>query len=298
MMESFPNPLAHVIGIVEWSLADTSLNSLPSCNVGDRLRQHCGDVTQNIQNHYTDDEISTLEFTSDKLLTQPPQPLCLNCSDLDPAILSTAHPDDPRASPVSSNLSPKEPSFLSRLSDSSAHWIWHCNDTLDCTLCDFMTHCYFLVEGIQIPEGPCSILERTWKAQLRVEESSGAHATLLISDYPSSSKSSSLYPPGCYLDISAGTPSSSLTPRVSLIEPFFSSISSVNTLMEKCRVEHVLCMNPIRRSDRKLTQLHVIDCISRQVVPAPTSCQFVALSYVWGTSVKPRPLLDGAAKLP
>jgi hypothetical protein len=56
-------------------------------------------------------------------------------------------------------------------------------------------------------------------------------------------------------------------------------------------------MIPMRRSDRKLTQLHVIDCISRQVVPAPISCQFVALSYVWGTSVKLRPL-DGAAKLP
>jgi len=67
--------------------------------------------------------------------------------------------------------------------------------------------------------------------------------------------------------------------------------------MEKCRAEHGLCIIPMRGSDRKLTQLHVIDCISRQVVPAPTSCQFVALSYVWGTSVKPRPL-DGAAKLP
>jgi hypothetical protein len=94
-----------------------------------------------------------------------------------------------------------------------------------------MTHCYFLVEGIKIPDGPCSILDRTWKPKLAIEEPGGAYATLLISDYTLSSKSSSLYPPGCYLDIAAGTPPSGLTPRVSLIESFFSSINSVTALI-------------------------------------------------------------------
>lgn len=249
-----------------------------------------------MQNYSADGEILALVSSSDKPLAQRAQPLCLNCSDLDLGMLSTAPADDSRASPVSSKGPPNERSFVSRKSDSFTHWIWDCNDTLDCILCDFMTHCYFLVEGIKIPDGPCSILERTWKPKLAIEEPGGAYATLLISGYTFSSKSSSLYP-GCYLDIAAGTPPPGLTPRVSLIEPFFSSIKSVTALVEKCRAEHRLCMIPMRRSDQKLTQLHVIDCIDRQVVPAPTSCQFVALSYVWGTSVKPRPL-DGAAKLP
>jgi len=205
--------------------------------------------------------------------------------------------DDPRASLVSSKGSPKKSSFFSKKSDGFTHWIWDCNDNLDCSLCDFMTHCYFLVAGIKIPDGPFSILERTWKPKLEIKELGGTYATLSISDYTLSSKSSSLYPPGCYLDIAAGSPLSDLTPRVSLIEPFFSSMNSITTLMEKCRAEHGRYMTPIRRSDRKLTQLHVIDCISRQVVLALTSCQFVALSYVRGTSVKPRPL-DGAAKFP
>ena len=248
-----------------------------------------------MQNYYAEGGIPTLESRSDKVLTPPAEPLCLNCSDLDLRLLSTAH--DPRAGLVSSKGSPKERSFVSRKSDSSTHWIWDCNDTLDCILCDFMTHCYFLVGGIKIPDGPCSILERTWKPKLEIEEPGGAYATLRISDYTSSFKWSSLYPPGCYLDIAAGTPPSGLTPRVSLIEPFFSSLNSATALMEKCRAEHRLCMIPMRGSNRKLTRLQVIDCISRQVIPAPTSCQFVALSYVWGTSVKPSPL-DGTVKFP
>jgi len=248
-----------------------------------------------MQNYYAEGGIPTLESRSDKVLTPPAEPLCLNCSDLDLRLLSTAH--DPRAGLVSSKGSPKERSFVSRKSDSSTHWIWDCNDTLDCILCDFMTHCHFLVEGIKVPVGPCSILERTWKPKLEIEEPGGAYATLRISDYTSSFKWSSLYPPGCYLDIAAGTPPSGLTPRVSLIEPFFSSLNSATALMEKCRAEHRLCMIPMRGSNRKLTRLQVIDCISRQVIPAPTSCQFVALSYVWGTSLKPS-RLDGAVKLP
>ncbi|KAE8443571.1 hypothetical protein EG329_001733 [Mollisiaceae sp. DMI_Dod_QoI] len=250
-----------------------------------------------MQNYYADDGILALESSSDKLLTQPAQSLCLNCSDLNLGMLSTAPPDDPRRSRDSSKESPKERSFVSRKSDSFTHWVWDFNDTLDCILCDFMTHCYFLVEGIKIPDGPCSILERAWQPKLAIEQPGGAYATLSISDYTSSFKSSSLYPPGRYLDIAAGTPPPGLTPRVSLIEPFFSSINSITALMEKCRAEHGLCMISMRGSEQKLTQLHVIDYISRQVVPAPTSCQFVALSYVWGTSVKPPPL-NSASKLP
>lgn len=212
-------------------------------------------------------------------------------------MVSIAPFNDPRASPISSDRPPEERSFVSRKSDSLIHWTWNPSDTLNCILCDLMTHCYFLVAGIKIPVGPCSILERTWKPKLEIEEIRGAYATLSIADCALNSKSPSLYPPGCYLDVAVGTLSSGPMPRVSLIESFFSSMNSVAALLEKCRAAHMLCMVPIRRSDRKLTQLYVLDCISRQVVPAPTSCKFVALSYVWGTSVAPRPL-DSATKLP
>jgi Heterokaryon incompatibility protein (HET) len=248
-----------------------------------------------MQNYDEVGEIFTPEFSSDTLLTQPTQRLCLNCSDLDLGMLSTAQ--DPRANLSTSEWSLDKRVFVSRKSDSFTPWIWDCNDTLDCIFCDFMTHCYFLQVGLKIPAGPCSILERTWKPKLEVKEPGGAYATLSFSDYTLTSKSSSLYPPECFLDIAAGTSTSGLTPRVSLIEPFFSSIKSVTALMEQCRAGHALCMIPSRQSDRKLTQLQVIDCISRQIVPAPTSCQFVALSYVWGPSVEPRQL-DNAAKLP
>lgn len=117
----------------------------------------------------------------------------LNCSDLDLRVLFTAPLNVLRASALSSNEQPKERSFLSRKSDSLTYWIWKCNDTLDCMLCDFMTHCYFLVEGIKIPTGPCSILEKNWKPKLEIEEAGAANAALRISDYTSSSKSSSLY---------------------------------------------------------------------------------------------------------
>jgi hypothetical protein len=52
--------------------------------------------------------------------------------------------------------------------------------------------------------------------------------------------------------------------------------------MSQCRVKHHKTCVPPRKN--ALRGLKVIDCQNKTVIIAPTSCNYVAVSYVWGNS--------------
>jgi hypothetical protein len=66
-----------------------------------------------------------------------------------------------------------------------------------------------------------------------------------------------------------------------------------------CQREHGDCCSP--KSPNILRNLKVFDCETHEVVPAPSHCRYVALSYVWGSrtsdsSVNPTSALDALPK--
>jgi len=53
-----------------------------------------------------------------------------------------------------------------------------------------------------------------------------------------------------------------------------------------CKENHVECQ---KAPHSHIEELNVIDCQTRRIIPAPTHCDYVALSYVWGTPQKTSP---------
>jgi hypothetical protein len=66
---------------------------------------------------------------------------------------------------------------------------------------------------------------------------------------------------------------------VRLVSDLF-DVGFVTNCISSCRTNH----GPACTPGASLKSFRVIDCVTRTVVPAPTDCQFVALSYVWGKS--------------
>ena len=64
-------------------------------------------------------------------------------------------------------------------------------------------------------------------------------------------------------------------------------IGRVRRWIGECQTEHEGSCVLVRK--RHLSNLKVIDCDQEKVVPAPSHCKFVALSYVWGTYRAPPP---------
>ncbi|KAH7084222.1 heterokaryon incompatibility protein-domain-containing protein [Paraphoma chrysanthemicola] len=58
----------------------------------------------------------------------------------------------------------------------------------------------------------------------------------------------------------------------------------IKDCLRSCSTNHKEDCDRISRNWRPLPGLRVIDCTTRSVVPAPTRCKYVALSYVWGKS--------------
>ena len=75
-------------------------------------------------------------------------------------------------------------------------------------------------------------------------------------------------------DLTTQTALRSLTPPII-------SFSRVKSLLNTCAEQHADCSLP--RQDHVVPFLRVIDCTTREVVDAPTNCEYVALSYVWGS---------------
>jgi hypothetical protein len=65
------------------------------------------------------------------------------------------------------------------------------------------------------------------------------------------------------------------------LTPPFISFSRVKDLFNTCAEQHADCSLP--REDRFIPNLRVINCTTREVVNAPANCEYVALSYVWGS---------------
>jgi hypothetical protein len=68
--------------------------------------------------------------------------------------------------------------------------------------------------------------------------------------------------------------------RPPLIEPEAIDYGTLRQIFARCRHEHGDSCSP--RSGAQLEGFKVIDCHLRKVIPAPSGCQYVALSYVWG----------------
>jgi hypothetical protein len=66
------------------------------------------------------------------------------------------------------------------------------------------------------------------------------------------------------------------------LTPPFMSFSRVKDLLDTCKEHHTGCSLPTQ--DHVILNLRVIDCTSLKVVDAPANCQYVALSYVWGSA--------------
>jgi hypothetical protein len=54
--------------------------------------------------------------------------------------------------------------------------------------------------------------------------------------------------------------------------------------LHMCETEHQETCAVLQADDLQLRGFQVIDCESRQIVPAPPGCKYAALSYVWGSS--------------
>ncbi|KAF1962713.1 HET-domain-containing protein, partial [Byssothecium circinans] len=75
------------------------------------------------------------------------------------------------------------------------------------------------------------------------------------------------------------------------------ALSQVKNWLDFCASHHSLCQN----RESQVTGLKLLDCETYDVVPAPTNANYVALSYVWGTTVSdseaPAMEYDGAHTL-
>ena len=72
--------------------------------------------------------------------------------------------------------------------------------------------------------------------------------------------------------------------------------------IERCTSRHRLTCKALEE-ETQILSLHVIDCVDAKVVKAPESCQYVALSYVWGSArsymdVEKAQHFDSTGKLP
>lgn len=67
-----------------------------------------------------------------------------------------------------------------------------------------------------------------------------------------------------------------------LDQPQPTDASQVKRWIIKCEREHKINCTIDPKAQEYLRDLRVIDCESNTVVPAPTDCRYVALSYVWG----------------
>lgn len=65
------------------------------------------------------------------------------------------------------------------------------------------------------------------------------------------------------------------------LTPPFVSFSRLKDLLNTCAEQHTDCSLP--RQDHAIPHLRVINCTTREVVNAPINCEYVALSYVWGS---------------
>lgn len=65
------------------------------------------------------------------------------------------------------------------------------------------------------------------------------------------------------------------------LTPPFVSFSRVKDHFNTCVDQHADCSLP--RGDHVIPNLRVINCATREVVNAPANCEYVALSYVWGS---------------
>lgn len=63
-------------------------------------------------------------------------------------------------------------------------------------------------------------------------------------------------------------------------EAYHADVNQIKGWIQDCHMTH--SENCIGDAQHSLRQLRVIDCGSNTVVPAPTRCHYVALSYVWG----------------
>lgn len=66
------------------------------------------------------------------------------------------------------------------------------------------------------------------------------------------------------------------------LTPPFISFSRVKELLNTCAEYHTDCSLP--GQNHVISNLRVIDCTTRKVVNAPANCEYVALSYVWGST--------------
>lgn len=61
------------------------------------------------------------------------------------------------------------------------------------------------------------------------------------------------------------------------------TLQDVPSWLEDCVSGHANCTNEVDLQS-SLRNLKVIDCFTRTIVGAPQACEYVALSYVWGTN--------------
>lgn len=72
------------------------------------------------------------------------------------------------------------------------------------------------------------------------------------------------------------------TPQVRAIDETLINWNTIKQWLSCCQSDHEGKCSPRIIPGKSLLTLRVIDCRTRAIVPAPVSCEFVALSYVWG----------------
>ncbi|KAF2001280.1 HET-domain-containing protein, partial [Amniculicola lignicola CBS 123094] len=69
------------------------------------------------------------------------------------------------------------------------------------------------------------------------------------------------------------------------------AFDAVRSWLEQCQTLHEKECGRGSKT-RQFSSLHMIDCHSLRVIPAPRDCEYVALSYVWGVMTEPLPELE------
>lgn len=82
-----------------------------------------------------------------------------------------------------------------------------------------------------------------------------------------------------------------IIPRARYLDSHSVRYDAAKSWIHSCKKQHT---TTCARLTRSFDSLRIIDCHTRTIMPAPPDCEYVALSYVWGTThlVTPKDLLD------
>jgi hypothetical protein len=82
-----------------------------------------------------------------------------------------------------------------------------------------------------------------------------------------------------------------IIPRARYLDSHSLRYDAAKSWIHSCKKQHT---TTCARLTRSFDSLRIIDCHTRTIMPAPPDCEYVALSYVWGTThlVTPKDLLD------